>query len=107
MVEGQNYLWRLRGRRRFLGNAYPHPTLSVQIVGASPGRVLQCSLKEKQFDGHEADMDCGEVCQAAVTPKDVAKVILHARAAGWDPKVKGAPFKLAGPLDLKDYTVEV
>lgn len=106
MVEGQKYLWRLMGHRRFRGNSYSNPTVTIQAEGF-PGQVLQCKLRDKERGGQEADMDLGEVGIAQVTPTDIRSLILAGLKSGWTPLARSRVMFRLGHGEVADYTVEV
>jgi hypothetical protein len=96
-VRGRQFRWLLKGYCRYLGNPYPCPTVTVQVVEDRPGQVLQCHLGNKVIGGPEPDIDGGESrLTTKVTPKDVARIIETGMSQGWDPDEGSTltPFKV-------------
>ena len=107
VVDGQNYLWMLTDRRRYIGNAYSSPVLTIGIDSPARGQVLQCQLVSKEFGHEEPDVGYEPYNKAAVRPKDVELVIREAIRTGWIPQTKlPTLFKMLGPFELEDYVID-
>lgn len=105
-VAGRQFRWLLKGYRRYIGNSYPCPTVTVQVVDDRPGQVLQCHLGNKVTGGPEPEIDAGECwLKTVVTPADVAHIIEAAMTQGWNPDEGGTltPFRLGPPFETGDY----
>lgn len=107
-IEGRTFRWMLSGRKpRHAGNAYTVATFTAQEDIENPGAVMQAKLQalgRGPFD--EPDNGIEEPLKAAITPRDVTRMILSALIAGWDPNgTRRGVFKLQGPLVLEDYEV--
>lgn len=83
------------------GSAFSITTLTVQEDIENPGRVMQAKLQSHD----RGPVYYGEALKAAITPKDVIRLISAALVRGWDPHERGGAFKLRGPLTLEDYEV--
>jgi hypothetical protein len=111
-IEDRAFRWMLSGQRALDDgcedsgqgrSAFSTATLTVQEDIENPGQVLRAVLQSHD----RGPVVYGEALKAAVTPKDVKRLILAALARGWDPNGhgKGSVFKLEGPMALEDYEV--
>jgi hypothetical protein len=91
-VNGEGYLWRVRGYTRYYKESPVILTLTCQRDEESPGRVLQTTLKSTvEIDDYELEHG---MHQATLHPSEVRQIIAHARSKGWDPAERGAAFQL-------------
>ena len=110
-IEDRTFRWMLSGLRPLTegshemgngGSAFQTATFTAQEDIENPGQVMQAVL-QSQDRGPEY---YGEALKAAITPKDVKRLIFAALTRGWNPNGKnGGVFKIEGPMTLEDYEV--
>lgn len=93
-VEGNTYLWMVKGKARLIHDAPMTLKLIVQIEADKPGVPLITNLIS--FFAREEDDNYTH--KATLGPRDVAKIIREAMTKGWDPKLNGAK-----PFELKEF----
>lgn len=101
-IEDRAFRWTLGNHYRIPGGAPDVTAFLAHEDIKDHGAVLQAKLMVHDRGPVMED----EPLKAAVTPKDVKKLILAALTQGWDPngKRKGT-FRLQGPISLEDYEV--
>lgn len=101
-VDATPYQWKLRGHSRYAGES---PTRLILTIRSPAAAFCQVELRarcvvEWYGDGERAAR------ASSLCPRDVARVIQTAVAAGWNPRGRTRqPFRLRGSLELRDYLV--
>jgi hypothetical protein len=108
VVEGKEFLWKVQGSSRYLGNTPTTLTITVQELADKPGRVAQAILTSKPYllNPHQSDVNDGLTThKASVYPRDVAKMVRAFLISGWNPSQKGSAFQFKGKLDLAEFLI--
>jgi hypothetical protein len=90
------------GKGDLIKNSGPGLTVTWQ---APTGGTAQASLYSKVYAAMDEYNQEHGTHKVTLGPADVRKLIEHAMASGWDVRDSKRVFKVAGPLDLKEYAL--
>jgi len=99
VVGETTYRWWLKGKTRFLGNAFGVCRLTIQPEAG--GTTVSLWFYDDRYGG-EADMDLGEISHNAITPKDVAEIIPLVFCEEGSPEILTRSFGLEGHYKVSE-----
>src|SRR5271166_6159419 len=101
LVDGVAYRWMVgSGKGRLIGNSGPGLVVTLQTA---TGATAQAHLFSKVYDAMNEDEQEHGQHKVTLGPADVRKLIQHALSSGWPTGDSKRLFRIAGPLDLKEY----